>query len=78
MCNQAATLIRNPVRPIWSCGTGLGGVGRLTSVQRRNQTRAGLSARRENGAAMTHGDLTETAWRKAKTLSQLSAMVVNI
>ena len=27
---------------------------------------------------MTRGDLTATAWRKSKTLSQLSAMVVNV
>ena len=63
---------------MWSCGAGLGGVGRLTSDQRWNQTHARLSAQRESGYEMTYRDLTATAWRKAKTLSQSSVMVANI
>ena len=78
VCNRVATSVRTPVRPRWSCGVGLGGLGRLTSVQRWNQMRARLSARRESGAAMTQGDLTATACRKAKTSSQSSAMVANV
>ena len=35
-------------------------------------------AKRESGAAVTHGDLTATAWRKAKTTSPSSAMVANV
>ena len=78
VCNRVATLVRMPVRPMWSCGAGLGGVGRLTSVQRRNQTRVRLSVWRESGSAMISGDLNATSWRKAKTSSQLSAMVVKV
>ena len=40
--------------------------------------RARLSARRESGTAVTRGDLTVTAWRKAKTLSKLSAIMANV
>ena len=36
VCNLVATLDRMPVRPMWSCGVGLGGVGRLMSIQQRN------------------------------------------
>ena len=78
VCNLVATSAKTPMGPMWSCGAGLGGVGRLMSVQQRNQTRARLSARRESGDTVTHGDLTATAWRKAKTSSHLSAMVVNV
>ena len=78
VCNWVAMSFSTPMRPMWSCGAGLGGVGRLTSVQRQNQTRARLSAQRKSGSAMTHGDLTATAWRKATTSSQFSMMVVNV
>ena len=37
--NRVATLVRTPMRLRWSCGAGLGGLGRLTFVQRWNQTR---------------------------------------
>ena len=36
VCNRVATSVRTPLRPVWSCGAGLGGVGRLASVQRSN------------------------------------------
>ena len=77
-CNRVATSVRTPMRPMWSCGDGLVGVGRLMSVQRWNQTRARLSTQMESGATMTRGDLNETACRKAKTLSQSSSVVVNV
>ena len=73
-----ATSIKTTVRPVWSCGTGLGDVVRLVSSHLRNQTRARLSAQRESGAKVTCGDLTVKAWRKAKTASQSSAMVANV
>ena len=44
VCNRVAMSVRTPVRPRWSCGAGLRGLGRLTYVQRWNQTRARLSA----------------------------------
>ena len=78
VCNRVATSFRTPMIPRWSCGDGLGITERLTSVKRWNQTRACLSARRDSGAAMTRVDLTATSWRKAKTLPQSSAMVVNV
>ena len=78
VCNRFATSVRTPVRPMWSCGAGLGVVGRMMYVQRRNQTRARFSARRESESAMNHEDLTAMAWRKVKTLPQSSVMVVNI
>ena len=78
VCSQVATSIRISVRPRWSCGAGMGGFGRFTSVHCWNHTRARLSAQRESGAAITQGDLTATACRNAKTLSQLSAMVANV
>ena len=53
-------------------------MGRLASIERWNQSRARLSARRESGAAMNRLDLTATAWRNTKTSSQSSAIVVNI
>ena len=34
--NRVATSVRMPVRSMWSCGSGLGGVGRLTSIQQQN------------------------------------------
>ena len=37
-----------------------------------------LSARRKSGAAVTRGDLTMMAWRKAKTSSKSSVMVANV
>ena len=69
---------RTPVRTRWSCGAGLGGVGRLMSVQRWNQTRDQFSARRDSGSVMNCGDFMATAWRKSNTSSQLSTLVVNI
>ena len=78
VCNQVATSVRTPVIPMWSCGSGLGNVGRLRSAQQRSQTHARLSVRRESGAAMTHGDFTAMTWRNSKTLSQSSAMVFNV
>ena len=41
---RVATLAKTPVIPMWSYGAVLGGMGRLTSVQQRNQTRVRLSA----------------------------------
>ena len=32
VCNRFAMFLRKPVRPMWYCGAGLGGVGRLTYV----------------------------------------------
>ena len=55
-----------------------GGGRGVMSFQRRNQTRACLYAKRESGASVTRGDLTVAAWRKSKTLLQLSAMVANV
>ena len=78
VCNLVTTSVRTPVKPMWSCGDVLGSVGRLVSVQRREQTNARLSERREIGDAVTCGDLNATAWREAKTLLQLSAMVANV
>ena len=37
-----------------------------------------VQVKRESGATVTRGDLTATAWRKAKKLSQLYAMVANV
>ena len=78
VCNLVATLLNTPVIPVWSCGTVLDGVGSLISDHRRNHTRAHFSVPRESGAAVTHSDLTATDWRKAKTSSQSSAIVVNV
>ena len=69
VCNLITTLVKIPVRTMWYCGAGLVGVGRLVSVQRRNQTRVRLSAQRDSGAKVTHGDLTAIAWRNSKTPS---------
>ena len=49
VCNLVATLVRTPVRPMWSCGAGLGGVGRLMSIQQRNQTRVLVRTKGEWG-----------------------------
>ena len=78
VCSRVDTLVKTPVIPMWSCGAGLGNMGRLVSVHKRNQTFTHFSARRESGVAVTHGDLTATAWRKAKTLPQSSEMVTNV
>ena len=78
VCNLVATSFRTPVRPMWYFVYGLGGVGRLMSIQQRNQTRARLSALREIGNVVTRGDLNAISWRKAKTSSQSSAMVTNV
>ena len=78
VCSLVATSVKTPVRTMWSYGDGLGGVGRLVSIQQRNQTRAHFPARREIGAALTHDDLTTTAWRKAKTSLQLSEMMTYV
>ena len=78
VCNRVVMLVRMPMRPRWSCGAGLGGMGILTSAQCCNQTHARLSAQRVSGAAIIRGYLTETAWRNSKILSQSSAMVVNV
>ena len=43
VCNLVATSVKTPVRPGWSCGTGLGGVGVLMSDHRQNQLRARFS-----------------------------------
>ena len=55
MCSRVATSVRTSVRPMWSCGAGVGGFGRCMSVQHRNQTRAHLSTQRESGSAITRG-----------------------
>ena len=78
VCNLVATLLKTPARLVWSCGSVLVDVDKLISEHWRNQTHAGLSARRDSRAEMTCGDLIATSWRKAKMLSQLSAMVANI
>ena len=78
VCIRVATSVRTPVRPRWSCGDGVGGLVRFTSVHRWNQKRVRLSAQRESGAARTQGYLTATSCRKAKTSSQSSAMVANV
>ena len=44
VCNRVATLVMTSMIPMWSYGAVLGGVGRLTSIQLWNQTRARLSA----------------------------------
>ena len=44
----------------------------------RNQKRASLSAQRNSGVAMICGDFTMTAWKKAKTLLLLAAMVAKV
>ena len=77
VCSRVATSVRTSVRPRWSCGAGVGGFCRFTSVHSCNQTRACLSTRRESGAARTRGYLTVAAWRKAKTSLQSSAMEAN-
>ena len=43
VCNRFVTSVRTHVIPMWSCGYGLGVVGRLASVQQQNQTRARFS-----------------------------------
>ena len=78
VCIRVATPVKTSVRPRWSCGAGVGGFGRFTSVHRWNQTRARLSAQRESGAARTRGDLTATACRNAKTSLQSYAMLANV
>ena len=47
VCNWVTMLVITTMRPMWSCGSGLCGVGRLASVQRWNQTRALVRAMRE-------------------------------
>ena len=47
MCNRVTTSVRKLVRHMWSCGAGLGGVGRLRSVQQHNQTCARVHAKGE-------------------------------
>ena len=69
VCSLTATSVKTTVIPMWSCGAGLGGMVRLVSVHQQNQTRVHLSAQRESVDAVTRGDLTVTAWRKAKTSS---------
>ena len=76
--SRVATSVRKSVRPRWSCGAGVGGFGRFTSVHCWNQTRSHLSARRESGAARTRGDFTATDCRNAKMSLQSSAMVANV
>ena len=78
VCYLVATSFKTLVRPVWSCGTGLGGVGRLVSAHKHNHMRMRLSVWRESGAVVTGGDLTATAWRKAKTSPKLSVMVANV
>ena len=74
-----ATSVKTPVRPMWSFGAGLGGVVRLVSVQLiEPDARTLVHSKRESGEAVTCGDLTATAWRKPKTLSQSSMMVTNV
>ena len=46
---RVATSFRTPLIPRWSSGAGLGGLERLTSVQRWNQTRALVRAKGEWG-----------------------------
>ena len=78
VCNLVATSVKTPVRPMWYCGAVLFGVSRLVSYHRRNQTSTCLSVQRDSGAAMTRSDLTVTAWKKSKMLSQSSVMVANV
>ena len=63
VCSQVATLVRTSVRPRWSCGAGVGGFGRFTSVHRWNQTRALFRAkeewRREKSRGFDCGGLEE-------------------
>ena len=49
VCNRVTTSVRTPVRPRWSCGAGLGGLGRLTSVHSWNQTRVLVRAKGDWG-----------------------------
>ena len=77
-CNLVATLLKTPVRPVWSCGEFLADTDRLILYHRQNQTRTCLSTQRDSGSAMTSGDFTATSWRNSKTLLQLSEMVANI
>ena len=60
-CNLVAKFIKTPVILEWSCGAVLAGTGRFYPNHCRNQTRARLSARRDNGAATNRGDLTALA-----------------
>ena len=53
VCSLVSTLANMPVRPIRPCGDGLGGVGRLVSVHRLNQTCALVHTKRE----WRYGDL---------------------
>ena len=56
VCIRVKTSVRTSVRPMWSCGSGVGGFGRCTSIHLWNHTRARLSAQRESGAAITRGE----------------------
>ena len=47
VCNMVVTSVKNPMAPMWSCGAGLGSVGRLVSVQQQVQTHALLRTKRE-------------------------------
>ena len=55
-----AMLLKTLVKHVWSCGEFLASVGRLLPDHCQNQTHARLSARRDNGAEMTRGELTAT------------------
>ena len=78
VCKLVATLVKTTVRPVWSCGTSLGGMVRLVFSYRQNQTHTRLSAKRESGATVTCGELTVKDWRKSKTALQSSAMVAKV
>ena len=78
LCSRVATSVRTLVKTRLSCGAGVGGLGRFTSIHRWNQTRARLSAQRDSGAARTRGYLTATSFRNAKTSLQSSEMVDNV
>ena len=76
--NIVAMTLKTAARPMWSCGAVLDGTGRLISDHRGNQTHEHLYVQIDNGAAMTHGDFTPMAWRKANKLFQSYTMVANV
>ena len=78
VCNLVATSVNTPVRPVRSCRTVLGYMEKLVLFHQQNQTHTHFYAQRESGATVTQGDFTAMAWKKAKTLSQFSAIVTNV
>ena len=49
VCNRIATSVRMSVRPRWSCGASVGGLGRFRSVHCWNQMRTLVSVKGEWG-----------------------------